>query len=146
MLSLSGPTSSYEAVRKIFSICQVRVTDILLPAQLGDSAAGPVHQPMQGGLPSVDEEVLLPWEIIARINCEYSSGDRARLGQNSEGIKKFNIQHNILLVCCKKQKLNWHQKLQQFRAPCSDIPPDALTNNATMKVKSYCNLNPQFSD
>ena len=70
----------------------------LLPAQLGDSAAGPVHQPMQGGLPSVDEEVLLPWEINARINCEYSSGDRARLGQNSEGIKKFNIQHNILLV------------------------------------------------
>ena len=44
MLSLSSPTSSYEAVRKIFSICQVRVTDILLPAQLGDSAAGPVHQ------------------------------------------------------------------------------------------------------
>ena len=38
----------------------------LLPAQLGDSAAGPVHQPMQGGLPSDDEEVLLPWEIIAR--------------------------------------------------------------------------------
>ena len=85
-------------------------------------------------MPSVDEEVLLPWEIITRINCEYSSGDRARLGQNSEGIKKFNIQ------------LNWHQKLQQFRAPCSDIPLDDLTNNATMKVKSYCNLNPQFSD
>ena len=73
-------------------LVQPHQTDILLPAQLGNSAAGPVHQPMQGGLPSVDEEVLLPWEIIARINCEYSSGDRARLGQNSEGIKKFNIQ------------------------------------------------------
>ena len=33
----------------------------------GDAAAGPVHQPMQGGLPSDHEEVLLPWDIIARI-------------------------------------------------------------------------------
>ena len=48
-----------------------------------------VHQPVQGGLPSDEEKVLLPWEIIARINCEYSSGDRARLGQNSEGIIIF---------------------------------------------------------
>ena len=39
----------------------------LLPAQLSDSAAGPAHQPKQGGLPSDHEEVLLPWEIIARI-------------------------------------------------------------------------------
>ena len=74
----------------------------LVPAQLGNSEAAATapeeekHQIVEGGLPSDDEEVLLPWEIIARINCEYSSGDRARLGQNSEGIKKFNIQHNIL--------------------------------------------------
>ena len=27
----------------------------------GSSAAGPVHQPMEGGLPSDDEEVLLPY-------------------------------------------------------------------------------------
>ena len=46
----------------------MRVTDILLPAKLGDSAAGPVHYPMQGDLPSDDEE------MSARINCEYSSG------------------------------------------------------------------------
>ena len=39
----------------------------LLPPQLSDSAAGPAHQPMQGGMPSDHEEVLLPWEIIARI-------------------------------------------------------------------------------
>ena len=43
-----------------------------------DSEAAPEeekHQPMEGGLPSEDEEVLLPngkeWEE-ARINCEYS--------------------------------------------------------------------------
>ena len=47
---------------------------VLPPARLDKSAAGPVHQPMQGGLPSDGEEVLLPWEIIARtrINCEYN--------------------------------------------------------------------------
>ena len=55
----------------IFSDLTMRV----ICSQLGDSeapatapeeekhetAAGPVHQPMEGGLPSDDEEVLLPY-------------------------------------------------------------------------------------
>ena len=76
------------------------------------------------------KKIVTKKKSVAELSILFGSSEGGR-GQEKQ-VKGVKIESDIDIiqnnsVCCKKQKLNWHQKLQQFRAPCSDIPPDDLT-------------------
>ena len=78
------------------------------------------------------KKIITKNKSVAELNVLFSSKEGGR-GQNNQvkGAKIRSNQENIHInsVCCEKPKQNWHQKLQQFRAPGSEVRPE---NNHTM--------------